>query len=495
MTRPSINRRLTTQDASFLYIDRPGQPMHGAWVGLYEGDLTLEHVTRVIAARLYLVPRFRQKVVFPPFGIAHPSWEDDPEFDIANHIVEETLPPPADDRAVATAVGRLLAPQMDRNRPLWKMVLFRGRADGKTTVVTLVHHAMVDGVSGVDLLLVTHDLAPDSPAPAPGPPWEPAAMPDALALLQDAVRDQLVESAQRWADDAFRQFRPEETARRAQRITNAMISSMPTFLQPAPVTPFNKSISRERDVAWAQFPFKEVRAVRSVLGGTVNDVVLAIIAGGLGRYLRHRGVHTDGLELRAMCPVSMRQTEGRGALGNQVSMMVAPLFVGIQDPLERLTAERDAMERLKAQDQAGGFYALNDQGNAMSPAVQAFLGQFEAPNTLLNTVSTNIPGPQVPLYLGGHKLLAIIGFGMLSSNIGLFNAIGSYNQVLTIGVTVDPKQVPDVWLYAEFLKDSFSELSERVGHVAQVGNAPSRVAPKQAPEVAPAGAKAGAARA
>jgi diacylglycerol O-acyltransferase / wax synthase len=464
MTRAPSNRRLTTQDASFLYIDRPNQPMHGAWVGLYDGRLSLDEVIRIIEGRLHLIPRYRQKVVFPPFGLAHPTWEDDTEFDVRRHISEEMLPAPGDDRAVATVVGRLLAPQMDRSRPLWQMVVLDGRGDGNTAVVTLVHHAMVDGVSGVDLMMVTHDLTADAKPPAvPTTPWKPAATPDALSLLEDAVRDQLVEAAARWTDDAFRQFRAEEAAARAQQITNAMLSSMPSVLRPAPATPFNNMISGERDVSWAQFRFPEIRAIRAVLGGTINDVVLAVVAGALGQYLRHRGLSTDGVELRAMCPVSMRRPEGRGALGNQVSMMIAPLFVGILDPVERLRAEREAMERLKEQDQAGGFYALTEQGNATPPAVQAFLGQFEAPNTLLNTVSTNIPGPQIPLYMGGHKLLANFGFGMLSANIGLFNAIGSYNQVLTIGATVDPRQVPDAWFYADCLRESFSELLEAAG--------------------------------
>jgi len=208
-----------------------------------------------------------------------------------------------------------------------------------------------------------------------------------------------------------------------------------------------------------------------VLGGTVNDVVLAVIAGALGEYLRRHNIPTQGLELRAMCPVSMRAAEGHGALGNQVSMMIAPLFVGIADSVERPRAERTAMERLKAQDQAGGFYAMTSQPNTAPAWVQAWAGQFETPQTMLNTVTTNVPGPQIPLYLAGHKLLASFGFGMLSANIGLFNAIGSYNQMLTIGATVDPTMVPDVWFYAECLERSFAELRDAAQRVAEAAEA------------------------
>ena len=476
MTR-ALNRRLTTQDASFLYVERPNQPMHGVGVAVYEGHLTLDEVIRVTEERLHLLPRYRQRLVFPPFGIAHPTWEDDPDFDIRNHITEETLRPPGDDRALAEAAAKYLVPPMDRSRPLWKMVVVQGRADGNTAIFSMVHHAMIDGVSGVDLMLVTHDLTPDAaPPPPPASPWQPAPLPDPLTQLQDAVRDQLTEAAQRWTDETFRQFRPAEAAVRAQQLTNAMASALPQLLQPAPRTPFNGPVSRERAVAWTQFPFAEIRGVRTVLGGTINDVVLAVVAGAIGKYMRAHGYPTEGVELRAMCPVSMRRAEGRGGLGNQVSMIMAPLYVGILDPVERLRAEREAMEPLKEQDQAGAFYGMVEQRTTVPPFIQALAGQIEVPQTLLHTVSTNVPGPQVPLYLAGHKLLESFGCGMLSANIGLFNAITSYNQVLTIGATADPTQMRDVWFYADCLKEAFVELREAAERAAAAAGAPSPTA-------------------
>jgi diacylglycerol O-acyltransferase len=485
----SLNRRLTTQDASFLYVERPNQPMHGIWVGVYDGQLTRDDVLRVIGQRLHLMPRYRQKIVFPPFVIAHPTWEDDPEFDIYRHIVEERLPPPGDDQAMGKAIGRHLVPLMDRRRPLWKMVVVHGRADGNTAVFSLIHHAMVDGISGVDLTMVMHDLKPDAQPPASSaPPWQPVPIPDPLALLQDAVRDQLVAAAGRWTEELFLPLRPAEAAARAQRSTQALRASLPTILQPAPITPFNRPISREREVAWAVFSFTEMRAIRAVLGGTINDIVLTVVAGGIGKYLRHRRLNTENMELRAMCPVSVRLPEGRGALGNRVSMMIAPLYVGILDPAERLSAERAAMDRLKEQDQAGGFYAMTEQGNATPAWVQAVAGQIDAPNTLLNTVSTNIPGPQVPLYMAGRKLLTYFGGSMLSANIGLFNAIISYNQTLSIGVTVDPTQVPDVWLYVDYLKEAYDELRKAAEQAAAgrgaLGPAPPAPSP---PDLTPRG--------
>jgi WS/DGAT/MGAT family acyltransferase len=270
---------------------------------------------------------------------------------------------------------------------------------------------------------------------------------------------------------------------------NAITSSMPEMLQPAPPTPFNAPVSTARGFAWAELSFAEVRAIKTALGGTVNDVVLAIGSGALGRYLRRRGVRTEGMVLRAMCPVSMRRAEERGALGNLVSIMIAPLYVGIEDPVARLQAEREAMERLKEQDQAGGLYALSDLGNRVPPEVQMWGGMFaptSAPNPL-NTVSTNVPGPQIPLYLSGRQLVTWIPLGICSANIGLFIAILTYNQKLTFGLTCDPKLVPDVWDIADDFRESFEELRTAAQRAAPDVVSAAAAATRAAEAVRPSG--------
>jgi len=464
MSHRELSRRLTNIDATFLYMEKPTQPAHIGGCTVYEGDLTQGEVAEILLSRLHRLPRYRQRVVFPPFGLAHPTWEDDPHFDIAKHIEEATLPAPGDDAVLSEIGGRAYAGMLDRERPLWKLILLRGHQGQRTAMVWKIHHAMVDGVSGVDLSMVLHDLKPDAEPPAPPPvPWQPPALPDPISLLEDAVRDRLTEAAQAWTDDVFRLLRPEDASDRARQIMSSVTSSMPSILQPAPRVPFNGPLSPDRRFAWVEFPFAAVRSVRSVLGGTVNDVVLAIIAGGLGRYLRQHGQPTQGVELRAMCPVSMRRPDERGALGNLVSIMIAPLHIGIADPIERLAAERTAMDRLKTEGQADGLYSLTQLANRIPPGLQAFVGQLSVPNTLLNTVSTNIPGPQIPLYLAGRKLVAWYPLGLLASDIGLFNAILSYNQTLTIAATVDPTLLPDPWFYADCLKASFGELLEAAG--------------------------------
>ena len=459
MTQTRLNRRLTTLDSTFLYFEKAEQPMHIGGCMLYEGRISRDELARTLLGRLHRLPRYRQKVVFPPFTLTHPTWEDDPDFAIANHLDEVTLPAPADDRVLAEVGGRVYAGMLDRAHPLWKLILLQGRADGNTAVVWKIHHAMIDGVSGVDLTMVLHDLTADAEPPAPpAAPWQPQPLPDPISLLQDAVRDRLTEAVQSLTDSAFRLLRPTELGDRARQIAGAATTALPSLLEPAPPTPFNAPLSTERRFAWQALPFAEIRAIRSALGGTVNDLVLTILSGALGRYLRSHGHRTDGVELRAMCPVSMRRPDERGALGNLVSVMIAPLFVGIIDPVERLAAERGAMEQLKSQDQAGGLYSLQQLLNGIPAAWQAFAGQLTVPQTLFNTVSTNVPGPQIPLYLAGRRLLQWIPLGICSTNVGLFVAILSYDQRLTFGLTFDPRLLPDGWCLATCLEESFAEL-------------------------------------
>ena len=459
MTQPSLNRRLTTIDSTFLYFEKAEQPMHIGGCMLYEGRVSRDELACLLLDRLHRLPRYRQKIVFPPFTLTHPTWEDDPDFDIAHHVDEITLPAPADDRVMAEVGGRAYGGMLDRAHPLWKLILLQGRADGNTAVVWKIHHAMIDGLSGVDLTMVLHDVTADAEPPAPPTTaWQPRPLPDPISLLQDAVRDRLTEAAQTFTDSAFRLLRPTEVGDRARQLTGALQTALPSLLTPAPSTPFNGPLSTERRFAWHALPFAEIRAIRSAFGGTVNDVVLAILSGALGRYLRARGLSTDGVELRAMCPVSMRRADERGALGNLVSVMIAPLYVGIVEPVERLAAERSAMERLKSQDQAGGLYSLQQLLNGVPASWQAFAGAFTVPQTLFNTVSTNVPGPQIPLYLAGRRLLNWIPLGICSTGVGLFVAILSYDRRLTFGLTFDPALIADGWEIADSLRDSFAEL-------------------------------------
>ncbi len=457
-----LNRFLTPLDATFLYVERPNETMHIGGCMVYEGEFSLEYMVEQIAARMHLLPRYRQRVLFPPFLVSHPVWVDDPSFNLENHVAEVWIPKDADHQVLARAAAEAYSGMLDRNRPLWKGILLRG-IPGHTAVVWKIHHAMVDGVSGVDLSMVLSDLSPTDELPEPpAETWAPKPLPDSLSLLQEAMQHRLGELSRSWSSTAFDAMRPNLMADRMREMVAASTATLPAAT-PAPRTIFNRPVSKERGFAWAQFSFPAMRAVKSALGGTVNDVVLTVLAGGIGRYLRERGQDPKGLELRAMCPVSMRQEDERGQLGNLVSNMIAPLFVGVDDPVERLGKERDAMNRLKEAGQAKAFYQMTQFGERVPPLMAAIGATMPFSQTLFNTVSTNVPGPMIPLYFGRHKLVDWLPLGIVSNNIGLFVAILSYNQRITLGMTVDAKLIPDAWRLAECLEESYAELREAAG--------------------------------
>ena len=455
--QPPLSQRLSAADAAFLYFEKPNEPLHVGSCFIYDGHIAKAELVRVLQERLHLLPRYRQKVMFPPLRIAHPTWQDDPAFDIQRHVEEVDLPAPGDDRVLSAFGGKIYAPPLDRAHPLWKMIILHGRPDGTTPIIWKVHHAMVDGVSGVDLMTITHDRSPQAASPASPPqPWQPQPLPDMTSQWREALNDRLTETIRSWTDSA-QWFRPSQAVQTSQAVLSFM-QTLPSLSQPIPTTPFNKPLSASRQFVWADFPFAAIRAIRAGLGGTVNDVVLTIIAGGLGKYLRARHYSTANRVLRTMCPVSMRQEDEQGRLGNRVSMLLAPLFIDEQDPLKRYTAQRAAVDQIKKQNQAGLLYDLLNRFGWVPPVWQIMAGQLPAANLMLNTVTTNVPGPQTPLYLAGHELLALRPIGLLSAGIGLFNAIVSYHQTLVIGGTVDPGLVSDPWSYAACLRDSFEEL-------------------------------------
>ena len=457
-----LNRFLTPLDATFLYVERPNETMHIGGCMVYEGEFSREYMVEQIAARMHLLPRYRQRVLFPPFLVSHPVWVDDPSFNLENHVEEVWIPENSDHQVLARAAAEAYSGMLDRNRPLWKGILLRG-IPGHTAVVWKIHHAMVDGVSGVDLSMVLSDLSPTDELPEPpAETWAPKPLPDSLSLLQEAMQHRLGELSRSWSSTAFDAMRPNLMADRMREMVAASTATLPAAT-PAPRTIFNRPVSKERGFAWAQFSFPAMRAVKSALGGTVNDVVLTVLAGGIGRYLRERGQDPKGLELRAMCPVSMRQKDERGQLGNLVSNMIAPLFVGVDDPVERLGKERDAMNRLKEAGQAKAFYQMTQFGERVPPLMAAIGATMPFSQTLFNTVSTNVPGPMIPLYFGRHKLVDWLPLGIVSNNIGLFVAILSYNQRITLGMTVDAKLIPDAWRLAECLEESYAELREAAG--------------------------------
>jgi len=419
-----LNERLSAHDTVFLHWEHPEQPMHVAECLVYDGHFTAAELIKMIQDRVHLLPRYRQMIVSPPLGIAPPTWEDDPDFDVANHVEEGMLPSPGDDNVLSRVGGELFVELLDRNRPLWKATVLQGHESGGTIVFLKLHHAMVDGVSSIDLLEVLHDTEPNAPAPPPPTkPWQPRPVPGAASRFADAVVDQAGTVAGR-VRRAVGGLDPRGARQRLDQlrtVARTAVDTTPMVFRRAPVTPFNQPISAAREFAWLELPFDHVQTTRKQLGATVNDMVLTILGGALGRYMRRHGFDTDGVKLRIMCPVSTRRQDQHGALGNMVSMVVVEVDVGLDDPLERLQAVRDEMQRLKAADQAGGLHDLMSVMMAL-PAPAFSLPFRYAPRRYWphNITSTNVAGPRTPLFLGPHELLHWYPFGVQWNDNGLF---------------------------------------------------------------------------
>jgi diacylglycerol O-acyltransferase / wax synthase len=458
----TLNRRLSAADSIFLYWEDDSQPMHLGECLVYDGQFDRDDVLRMLRGRMHLLPRYRQRVVVPPLRVAHPTWEDDPDFDLENHVDELTLPPPGDDRVLSEFGGRLMSQRLDRNRPLWHVSVLHGHEAGHTVLFLKLHHAMVDGVSSVELLEVLHDVEP----PAPVEVWQPRQTPNALSQVASATRHNL-SSVVSGGRDLLQLARPQAAKRQIKQLGTlgrTVAESTAIIAKPPPKTPFNKSISGARQFAWLELPFEDVRELKNTLGGTLNDVVLTILSGAVGRYMRRHGYDTDGVALRAMCPVSMRRETDRGGMGNLVSLVVVPLHVGIDDGVERLRAEREAMESLKRRDQAGGMFdAMRWSNRTPAPLHHVLWRWWPKSSWPLNIVSTNVPGPRSPLFLEGHEMLHWYPLGIPWTSLGLFLCTLSYREHLVLGLVVDPEVVPDVWDVIEDLRETYADLRDSAG--------------------------------
>lgn len=457
MVSETLSTRMTAMDASFLYFERPSAPLHIGSVSLLDGPLDRATLLAHMESRIHRIPRYRQRAVFDTFNVAHPAWEPDPAFDLGRHVEEVHLAEGADERELRRVIAQLFAPMLPRDRPLWKMLLVQG-FQGSTAMVSLVHHCMVDGVSGIELLAAVTDPTRDAPTEEPRP-YSPPPPPDPLTRSRAAWSAAIDAWATATADGIKRMMDPGRQMQEAQSIGRAVASATPALLQPAPSTPWNRPVGQKRTFDVIATPFAEIRAVRNVLGGTMNDVVLSTLAGGLGAYLRGVGQRTDGMELRAMVPVNVRPADGVGALGNQVSMYIAPLQVGIVDAKERHLATNARMTALKEAGQADGFSMLSRYSDA-APAWSSALAGLWTPQVqpLFNLVCTNVPGPQIPLYIAGRRLETLWPMLPLSMGLGMGVPLSSYNGVLYWSVWADPELVPDVEHLAACIHGAFEEL-------------------------------------
>ena len=450
--------RMSPLDASFLHLEDHVTQLHIGSVTILEGPPPpFEDVLEMVSGKLALVPRYRQVVRFVPLALGRPVWVDDRHFNLRYHLRRTALPAPGGEQELRNLVGRVMSQQLDRTKPLWEMWMAEGLGEGRWALVSKVHHCMVDGVSGTDLLTVVLDSERDPEKPS-AEDWDPEPAPSAVHLLADALVERSVSPY-----EAFRAARatlraPRQFAGLVQDTTRSLVG-MRGLVRRTPPSSLNGPIGPHRRWSLARSQLSDVKAIRAALGGTVNDVVLACITNGFRKLLLSRGESVDRV-VRTMVPVSVRSPGERGTYNNRVSAMFAELPVGIEDPRERLASIRAQMEGLKESRQAVAGEVLTSLSGFAPPLLLA-LGERVAtrvPQRNVNTVTTNVPGPQYPLYAAGRRLLEAFPYVPLGGRIRVGVAIFSYDGALNFGVTGDYDAAPDVDILCEGIEAGMSEL-------------------------------------
>lgn len=456
--------RLTAVDASFLTNESSNSHMHVGAILIFEGpppkyvDL-VEHVR----SRLHLVPRFRQKLVVPPLEAGRPLWADDVNFNLTYHIRHTALPQPGGEAQLKRLAGRVFSQQLDRSKPLWEMWLAQGLERDRFAILTKTHHAMVDGISGVDIGTVLFDFEREPETPPAEDDWVPQPEPGTGELVARGIADAVaapVALAER-AIDAVRN--PETTARKAVEALEGLSEIVTAFADPAPDVPLNLEIGPHRRYVWARSELATFKRIKDSLGGTVNDVVLAVVTGALRSWLDRRGIRTEGLELRALVPVSIRSEDERGNLGNRIALMRGPLPVYVEDPVRRLRVISEEMEGLKRSKQALGAEVISRFNDFAPPTLLAQASRINFSTRLFNTIVTNVPGPQMPLYVLGREMEEVFPVAFLPENHALAVAIMSYNGKVGFGLLADYDSMEDIELLSEGIAGSLAELEQAAG--------------------------------
>jgi diacylglycerol O-acyltransferase len=454
-------------DASFLHIEDDKSHMHIGSVAIFEGPApSYESVCAMVESKLALVPRYRQKVRFVPFGLGRPVWVDDPHFNLIYHVRQTALPIPGGNEELRNLVGRVMSQQLDRSKPLWEMWMVEGLDAGRWALLSKVHHCMVDGVSGTDLLSVVLDMARDAEPPTVSEIWHPRPEPTSAQILREALVERAVSPYEMLRSARAATRAPRELVSRLNETAHGL-AAMRGLLRSAQST-LNGPIGPHRRWAWARSQLSDVKAVRAALGGTVNDVVLAVITNGFRELLQSRGEAVAEQTVRTMVPVSVRAASERGTYNNRVSAMFAELPVGIADPVERLDSIRTQMEGLKESKQAVAGEVLTSL-SGFAPPMLLSLGTrvfMRFPQRSLNTVTTNVPGPQFPLYAAGRRMLEAFPYVPLAGTVRIGIAIFSYDGMLNFGITGDYDTAADVGVLAGGIEAGMSELlgvAERAG--------------------------------
>jgi diacylglycerol O-acyltransferase len=459
VAQPGHKDRLSAVDASFLAQEKQSSHMHVGALVIFDGpppgrDEFLAH----LGARLQRVPRYRQKLAFPRLEAGRPFWVDDPSFNLDYHVRHTALPKPGSEDQLRELAGRIFSQRLDRSKPLWEVWIVHGLEDGRFALISKTHHALVDGVSGVDIATVLFDLSPVPDDVEPDDGWTPAPEPSGVELVAEGVVG-LAKTPFSLAGRAIGALQhPGETLDRVREAAEGLGEVVWAGMNPAPDVPLNVEIGSHRRVRWVQSRLADFKEIKNTLGGTVNDAVLAVVAGALRRWLHDRGVRTEGVELRALVPVSIRGEDERGSLGNRIAAMRGPLPVYVDDPVERLRVVREGMGELKESKQALGAEVIAALNDFAPPTLLAQASRLNFSTRLFNLIVTNVPGPQFPLYLLGREMQEIVPIAFLPEHHALAVAIMSYNGKVDFGLLADYDAMPDIDAFASHLEESLAEL-------------------------------------
>jgi diacylglycerol O-acyltransferase len=467
--------RLSSVDVSFLTNESASSHMHVGGILIFEGPPpSYEDLLEHIRGRLHLVPRFRQKLAHPPVQTGRPFWVDDPNFNLEYHVRHSALPAPGSEEQLRKMSARVFSQQLDRTKPLWELWLVQGLTRKRFALITKTHHALVDGVSGVDIATVLFDTKPVPEPAEPDHDWVPDTEPSSATLATKGLEGLLATPLRlaRRLEHAIQH--PQAAVRQLAEAAEGVGEIGWAFANPAPTVPLNADIGSHRRFTWVRSDLGQMKRIKNELGGTVNDVVLAVVAGAIRDWLHGRGIRTEGLELRAQVPVSIRAEGERGQLGNRLAVMRAPLPVYIADPVRRLQTVTRAMQGLKQSKQALGAEVITRFNDFAPPTLLAQAARINFSTRLFNLVVTNVPGPQMPLYVLGRELQDIFPVGFLPPHQALFVAIMSYNGGVNFGLLADYDTMDDVEVIAEAIERSIAELAD------------AAEAAEQEPEPAPA---------
>ncbi len=461
--------RLTAVDASFLHQEGTNSHMHVGGLTILEGTPPrMEEFLEQIRKRLHLVPRYRHKLAYTALDSGRPVWIDDPSFNLEFHVRHTALPSPGSWEQLRNLTARIFSQTLDRSKPLWEMWLIEGldrKMEDPTgerfALISKTHHSLIDGIAGVDLATVLFDVAPDPPPPrVSGRPWKPNPEPDTTELVAAGVRGAVRAGVEMVGAAVGALTHPEQTLERAREAAEGVGEIVWAGLNPAPATPLNVEIGPHRRFVGVAAQLDDFKLVKNVLGGTVNDVVLTVVTAALRSFLIARGVRTEGMEMRALVPVSVRTVGERHEGGNRIVVMRGPLPVYIADPLQRLRFVKQAMDGLKESKQALGAEVIAGAQNFAPPTILAQASRLNFSTRLFNLIVTNVPGPQFPLYVLGRRMKRVFPVAFLPENHALAVAIMSYAGEMNFGLLGDFDALPDIDSIGDSIAGELAELVE-----------------------------------